>query len=99
MNFDEALIIGAVIHGLLYGLYIGTLSHCLRWLLYDDKGWSYRKNISWAMLTVTVVIFLLSTGSLAVMFKSVLVVEGIQLNNATVSAQSLPEVRSSTWCQ
>ena len=91
MNSYEALIIGAMIHALLYGLYIATLSHCLRWLLYDDEGWSPRKRVSWAMLTVTVVIFLLSTGSLVMVFQYVLARKVIQLNTATVSAQNLPK--------
>ena len=91
MNPVESWIFGVTLQALLYGLYVGTLAHCLRWLLFDDEGWSHRKNVNWAMLTVTIFIFLLSTGSLAMMFQSFFVLGTVQLDTAAVSAPSLPE--------
>jgi len=66
MTDEQAGIIAATIQALLYGLYLATLAHCLRWLLFDDDGWSHRnaKDINWRMLIITVVIFLFSTASL-----------------------------------
>jgi hypothetical protein len=64
MNPDQAFIVGAIVQALLYGLYLATLAHCLRWLLFDDEGWSRRKDINWRMLVIAVVIFLFSTAYL-----------------------------------
>ncbi|PPQ91764.1 hypothetical protein CVT25_000589 [Psilocybe cyanescens] len=46
---------------LFYGLYLSTLFHCLRWLIFTDEGWKVRKRISWTLLTVTIAIWALST--------------------------------------
>jgi len=50
----------------LFGLYLATLGHCLRWLLYEDQGWQLRKRVNWLMLSVTVMVFLLSSTDLGV---------------------------------
>lgn len=50
---------------LFYGLYLSTLFHCLRWLIFTDEGWKIRKKISWTLLTVTVTLWALSTISKA----------------------------------
>jgi hypothetical protein len=86
MNPEQAYTIAVTIQALLYGLYVATLAHCLRWLLFDDDGWSHRKDINWRMLIITVIIFLFSTASLFLAFTSQMV-----LSSATVSARNPPE--------
>src|ERR1700759_2196011 len=48
----------------LYGLYVATLIHCLRWLVYTDDGWKQRDGVNKFMLITTILIFLLSTVNL-----------------------------------
>lgn len=58
-------IIGLFTQAVLYGLFLASFVHCLRWLLYADDGWRLKTNINWPMLTVTVLVFLFSTVDLA----------------------------------
>ncbi|KAF9477087.1 hypothetical protein BDN70DRAFT_995197 [Pholiota conissans] len=51
---------------LFYGLYLTTLFHCLRWLAFTDDGWSFRKQINWPMLSITLILFGLLTLSRAI---------------------------------
>ena len=87
MQEDVPYIIEAMVQALLYGLYLVTLVHCLRWLLFADNGWSYRKDINRPMLIVTVVIFLLSTASLGMLLELVLTWSS-SVNTANVSART-----------
>jgi hypothetical protein len=48
-----------------YGLYVASLIHCLRWLVFTDDGWKQRDRINKLMLITTILIFLLSTLNLA----------------------------------
>ncbi|KIL60804.1 hypothetical protein M378DRAFT_130387 [Amanita muscaria Koide BX008] len=57
---------GTVIQSVLFGLYLATLGHCVRWLLYDDQGWKLRKQVNWLILSITIVVFLLSSADLGV---------------------------------
>src|ERR1700759_655198 len=50
-----------------YGLYVVTLIHCLRWLVYTDDGWEQWNRINKLMLITTVLIFLLSTVNLVLL--------------------------------
>jgi len=50
----------------LYGVYVATLIHCLRWLIYTDEGWKLRDRINGFMLITTILIFSLSTTNLFV---------------------------------
>ena len=59
------------IRAIMYGLYVGTSVHCLRWLLFDDKDWNIRKKINRTMLTITTVLFILMTVQVCVALKSV----------------------------
>ena len=69
-----------------YGLYIATLLHCLRWLIFTDGGWKPRDRVNKLMLTSSVLIFLLSTMNLG----SVLPVEFYILGNiASLSTAGL----------
>ena len=44
-----------------YGLYVVTLIHCIRWLVYTDDGWKQRNQFNRLMLLATIVIFVCST--------------------------------------
>jgi hypothetical protein len=46
---------------LFYGLYLSTLFHCLRWLVFADEGWKVRNKISWTMLAITIILFVVTT--------------------------------------
>jgi hypothetical protein len=54
----------------LYGVYLVTLAHCLRWLFYEDQGWMCRRleNVRRRTLIVVLLFFMLSTASLAIAF-------------------------------
>ena len=59
--FIEESLIPLFPQAILYGLYLGTSVHCLRWLMFDDKDWNIRKKIKWPMLTITILLFILMT--------------------------------------
>ncbi|KAF9450649.1 hypothetical protein P691DRAFT_773734 [Macrolepiota fuliginosa MF-IS2] len=41
---------------LLFGFYFATLLSCIRWLLFTDRGWEWRKVIDWPIVIVTFLI-------------------------------------------
>lgn len=43
------------------GVYLCTLSTCVRWLVYVDDGWRVRKQINKTWLSATLAIFFLSS--------------------------------------
>ena len=72
---------GAFVQTLIYGIYITTLAHCLRWLLLDDEGWKSRRRINWFMLIISTLLFLLLTADLVLALKLL-----IDYNNLTAKA-------------
>ena len=56
-------VIALFVQALLYGLYIATLVHCSRWLMFADEGWKLRKTsrIPWYLMIITSLIFIFST--------------------------------------
>ena len=58
---SEALVIATFVQAIMYGIYLVTLALSFRWLLYDDEGWDIRKRINWFMLSITALVFVLST--------------------------------------
>ncbi|KAF8185151.1 hypothetical protein BJ912DRAFT_973717 [Pholiota molesta] len=58
---------------LFYGLYLTTLFHCIRWLVFTDEGWKVRKRISWTMLSTTVALWVLATISRALELRNTMV--------------------------
>jgi hypothetical protein len=52
----------------LYGIYLVTFAHCLRWLFYEDQGWMCRRleNVRRRTLIVVLLFFMLSTASLGI---------------------------------
>ena len=61
-----AILIGLFTQAVLYGLYVASLIHCLRWLVYTDEGWKQRDRVNKLMLTTTIIIFLCSTVNLVI---------------------------------
>ena len=78
-TFIEEAVIPLIAQAFLYGLYLETTVHCLRWLLFDDKDWNIRKKINWSMLTIAIVLFILMTINLWV-FLQLTVGPYLQLN-------------------
>jgi hypothetical protein len=75
---SETTLIAVFTQAVLYGLYIATLVHCLRWLIYTDDGWNQRDRINKLMLIATILIFMLSTMNLGITFRYNLVSLGVQ---------------------
>ncbi|KAF8185150.1 hypothetical protein BJ912DRAFT_927534 [Pholiota molesta] len=62
MALPPAQNIGSIFAGaLFYGLYLATLFHYIRWLVFTDEGWKIRRKISKSMLIITLSIWILST--------------------------------------
>ena len=59
--FFEESFIPLFSQAIMYGLYVGTFAHCLRWLLFDDEDWNIWKKINWTMLTIGVALFIFMT--------------------------------------
>ena len=59
--FVKESILPLFAQAIMYGLYVGTFVHCLRWLLFDDNDWNIRKKINWSMLTIGIILFSLMT--------------------------------------
>jgi hypothetical protein len=59
-----AQLVQPFIQAAFYGLYVATLIHCLRWLVFADEGWKQRDGVNKLMLITTIIIFLLSTVNL-----------------------------------
>ena len=57
------------VQAIMYGLYVETSAHCLRWLLFDDKDWNVRKKINWTMLIIGIVLFIFMTINLWTAFQ------------------------------
>ncbi|KIL60824.1 hypothetical protein M378DRAFT_904536 [Amanita muscaria Koide BX008] len=47
-------VIAAFMNTFLYGLYVSTLAHCIRWLLFRYEGWKLRKQINIPLLVITI---------------------------------------------
>ncbi|KAM6497493.1 hypothetical protein JOM56_007966 [Amanita muscaria] len=47
-------VIAAFMNTFLYGLYVATLAHCIRWLLFRYEGWKLRKQINIPLLVITI---------------------------------------------
>ncbi|KIL57258.1 hypothetical protein M378DRAFT_16364 [Amanita muscaria Koide BX008] len=64
MNLDtQQDLVVAILQAFLYALYLVSLAHALRWLLYYEEGWTLRSRdqVNWALLTTTFVVFILTT--------------------------------------
>ncbi|KAF8626459.1 hypothetical protein AX15_004864 [Amanita polypyramis BW_CC] len=86
-NIQTATIVSSSVSALAYGAYLTTFIHCLRWLVYNNEGWSRRDARNISMLIVSIALFLLQTAGLASYFEGALIahdlnVRGYDLSNA-----------------
>ncbi|KAF8963513.1 hypothetical protein BDZ97DRAFT_2075827 [Flammula alnicola] len=58
---DEDRIVSIFLAALATGMYLVTLFYSLHWLLYSGEGWRPRKQMRWAILSATLVLFVLSS--------------------------------------
>lgn len=60
------------VQAILYGFFVATWIYSLRWLIFEDKRWKLRSraNVNWLILTVTVLIFVLSTVDLGLTLRT-----------------------------
>jgi hypothetical protein len=77
------------VSALFYGLYLSTVFHCLRWLVFADEGWKMRRRINWAMLSITIILWALSTISKALDLRTSMIVVENQTTPAVDSATTL----------
>ncbi|PFH46379.1 hypothetical protein AMATHDRAFT_88361 [Amanita thiersii Skay4041] len=66
ISVNGAFVSGTFVQSLLYGLYIASTVHSLRWLLFVDEGWRLRdvRAIKWPMLAVSSLLFFFTTADL-----------------------------------
>jgi len=64
----RTFLIATFTQGIFYGVYMTTLAHSLRWLLFEDEGWKAqpRRRVNWPMLAVTLILFVFATVDLGV---------------------------------
>ena len=89
----EIFLISLFTQATLYGLYVATLIHSLRWLIYADDGWKQRDGVNKLMLIATVVIFLLSTVNLAMFLPLQFCFMGALTNLTTVEVINVRRYR------
>ncbi|KAF8624575.1 hypothetical protein AX15_005806 [Amanita polypyramis BW_CC] len=70
-------IVYSFVQALVFGAYVTTFIHCLRWLLHGGKGWSRREGGNVSILIVSIGIFLLQTVGLATSFKATLEIQSL----------------------
>src|ERR1700760_2606869 len=91
---SKAVLVVLFVQGILCGLYITTLTCCLRWLMFADDGWKYRKRMSWPMLIVTVVVSIFSLTALGFVVKlEFRFLRGGMVNPDLISNEVLVRVR------
>ncbi|KIL59660.1 hypothetical protein M378DRAFT_1067629 [Amanita muscaria Koide BX008] len=60
---SQPYLTAAMLQAFLYALYLVSLVHALRWLLYEEEGWTLksRDQVNWLLLTITLSVFMFST--------------------------------------
>ncbi|KAM6502577.1 hypothetical protein JOM56_002554 [Amanita muscaria] len=77
IGLAEGDVVAIFVQAILFGLYLASLAHCLRWQLVDDEGWRLRTKINWAMLIIAIFLFLLLTIDLAIrLYLTIAAVQG-----------------------
>lgn len=67
MNDIQSAIVALFVQSIMYGLYVASTGHVLRWLLFDGEGWRLRPvrdRPMFLMLSMSILLFLLSTADL-----------------------------------
>lgn len=82
----QAWIIATSVQAILYGLYLATFGHSVRWLLYDDDGWKLRRpeKINSLMFSLTIAIFVFSTLDLGFSLRVVLSPESSERSSLVI---------------
>ncbi|KAF9446496.1 hypothetical protein P691DRAFT_183165 [Macrolepiota fuliginosa MF-IS2] len=57
-------VIVLLVTALVCGISLCTLAHCLRWLIFSDEGWTFRKRINWTFVVVSFLILALNVVAL-----------------------------------
>src|SRR6266478_6529144 len=60
----EGFVVQGYVQSVLFGLYVATLAHCLRWILYADEGWKIRNQINWPMFGAVILVFVFTLADL-----------------------------------
>ncbi|KAM6501485.1 hypothetical protein JOM56_004499 [Amanita muscaria] len=60
--------IACSVQSLLYGIYVVSFFHCLRWLVFNAEERKFQPKIHWSMTIVTVALFVLMTSNVAAVF-------------------------------
>ncbi|KAM6499028.1 hypothetical protein JOM56_004536 [Amanita muscaria] len=60
---SQPFLIAAMLQAFLYALYLVSLVHALRWLLYEEEGWTLksRDQVNWLLLAITILVFAFAT--------------------------------------
>ena len=82
------------VQAILYGLYIASLVHCFRWLLFGDDGWKLRplKNVNHILVVMALLVFVSSTADVVVSLLITFV--GLGLGIPIADDLCIPIVRS-----
>lgn len=64
----EAFLVAIFVQAVLYGVYVATFLHCLRWLLFTKEGWRLQRKVNWPMLVIPMNLFVLETIGLGLNF-------------------------------
>jgi hypothetical protein len=68
-----------------YAFYLVTFGQTLRWQLFSDEGWQFRRNRQNIILTATILIFAFTTIYIALGLQ-----EGMQIVYSAVYEQNMP---------
>ncbi|KAM6499943.1 hypothetical protein JOM56_005451 [Amanita muscaria] len=86
---SQPFFVAAILQAFLYTLYLVSLAHVLRRLLYEEEGWILRSRdkIRWGLLTITIVVFIFTTMDLAFEIAILLTfTDNKELNNQIIIA-------------
>ncbi|KIL61403.1 hypothetical protein M378DRAFT_13576 [Amanita muscaria Koide BX008] len=96
MDHAEQNVVGIFVRTFFYGIYLFIMAHCLRWIFFEDEGWRLRSRINGLILTVIVLVFLSTTGNLAIWMILTLAAVGdtipLSMNQYILSSVTLENV-------
>ena len=68
LSVVKTFLVTAFVQSIFYGVYVITLIHSLRWLLFRAEGWKAQSTFDRRTLGVTLLIFVFSTVDLGITF-------------------------------
>jgi hypothetical protein len=75
---------------LAFSLYFTTLIVCLRWLLFVNEGWQFKKGIKWGIVLTTLFIFVCNVVYLSMGLHETLLQAQHAIDNLPVASFELP---------